>query len=239
MTPRRRDLSIRGGIFPIRPVSGTEKFGDTRRVIFPPNPHPYSGLSLRGAACHAFQATDRRPELRSEVVRSCGGASRVPILSFSSFWKVPAPRRKPKAKPGQARPSQAKPGQAKPSQSGHSSIRPGRTLTTSAFGLLRVDAIPSRRSKPDLEPYGPQSGPKPCFGKVWFWPSPAWPGSLAESWPGRIGPCQEAMPSRPSCFVLGKRPWVPGYGCLRRFFTGKNSNPQILDMPAWRNLGVF
>ena len=85
LTPRRRDLSIPGGIFPIRPVSGTENFLDSRPVIFPPNPHPYSGLSLRGAICHAIQATDRRPELRSEVVRSCGGASSVPILPFSSF----------------------------------------------------------------------------------------------------------------------------------------------------------
>ena len=38
---------------------------------------------------------------------------------------------------------------------------------------------------------------------------------------------EEDMPSRPSCFVLGKRPWVPGYGCLRRFFPGKTAPPDF------------
>ena len=81
-----RELSIPGGGFPIRAFFGTENFGDTHPAIFCPNPHPYSGLPLLRAACHAFQATDRRLELRSEVVGSCRGASRVPILQFFSVW---------------------------------------------------------------------------------------------------------------------------------------------------------
>ena len=69
-----------GGLFAIRAVQAPAKFGDTRQVIFPPNPHPYSGLAASRAANRAFLATDRRPELRSEVIQSCGGASGVPIL---------------------------------------------------------------------------------------------------------------------------------------------------------------
>ena len=61
------------------------KFGDTRPAMFPPKWYPYSGFSGSRAARHAFQATDRRPELRSEMVWRDGGASRVPILPFSSF----------------------------------------------------------------------------------------------------------------------------------------------------------
>ena len=81
-----RELSIPGGGFPIRAFWGTENFGDTHPAISCPNPHPHSGLPLLRAACHAFQATDRRLELRSEVVGSCRGDSRVPMLQFSSFW---------------------------------------------------------------------------------------------------------------------------------------------------------
>ena len=53
--------------------------------MFSPNPHPYSGLSHRRAACHAIQPTDRRPGLRSKLVILCQSPSRVPILTFSKF----------------------------------------------------------------------------------------------------------------------------------------------------------
>ena len=80
-----RELSIPGGGFPIRAFLGTENFGDTHPAIFCPNPHPYSGLPLLRAACHAIQPTDRRPGLRSKLVILCQSPSRVPILTFSIF----------------------------------------------------------------------------------------------------------------------------------------------------------
>ena len=69
------------------------RFGDREIWGHPPGHFSPKSPSLfrpfpSGATCHAIQATDRRPELRSEVVRSCGGASSVPILPFSSFWWV-------------------------------------------------------------------------------------------------------------------------------------------------------
>ena len=63
----RTDLSTPSGIFGIGAVSRTEKLGDTCPVSFARNPHSYAVLSLHRAACRAIQATDRRPELRSEV----------------------------------------------------------------------------------------------------------------------------------------------------------------------------
>ena len=54
--------------------------------MFSPNPHPYSGLSHRRAACHAIQPTDRRPGLRSKLVILCQSPSRVPMLTFFNFW---------------------------------------------------------------------------------------------------------------------------------------------------------
>ena len=63
------------------------------------------------------------------------------------------------------------------------------------------------RSKLHLEPYGAQSVPKPCFAK--------------------IGPCQEAMPCRPSWILPDKKPMCSGVGCLRRFFSRKNATPRF------------
>ena len=63
------------------------------------------------------------------------------------------------------------------------------------------------RSKLHLEPYGAQAVPKQCFAK--------------------IGPCQEAMPCRPSWILPDKKPMCSGVGCLRRFFSGKNATPRF------------
>ena len=63
------------------------------------------------------------------------------------------------------------------------------------------------RSKLHLEPYGAQSIPKPCFAK--------------------IGPCQEAMPCRPSWISPDKKPMCSGVGCLQHFFPRINATPRF------------
>jgi len=61
-------------------VAGTEKFEDRFGVIVVSNPHPLPTPWASQGASHAIQWTDRRPELRLELVILCQCPTRVPIL---------------------------------------------------------------------------------------------------------------------------------------------------------------
>ena len=71
-------------MFPVLTRLGVEKFGDTRRVIFPPNPHHYSGLAASGAA----NRPSRRQIRGRSSVRRWFGAVGVPPGSQSFHFPV-------------------------------------------------------------------------------------------------------------------------------------------------------
>ena len=93
--------------------------GTTRALFVSQETLKKNGTRKNGALGGPYLAS---PEnlLLGELLGTSFGAVRVPIRPFlkihilASLW---------------------------PGRPGHSSIRPGRTLTTSAFGLLRVDAL--------------------------------------------------------------------------------------------------
>ena len=63
-----RDLSNQGRGFRFGAIPGTDIFGDTPPPNTDQNPYLYSGLSQRGAGCHASLWTDQIPDLRIYVV---------------------------------------------------------------------------------------------------------------------------------------------------------------------------
>ena len=53
---------------------------------------------------------------------------------------------------------------------------------------------------------------------------------------GEDSQASQGQASKPSQRWMVYKPWVPSQGGLQRKISPENSNPQILDMPAWQNL---
>ena len=74
---------------PIWSSLGDRHFWGPGWPIFGQSPHPYCGLCLHRAACHAILWTASRPQLRWEVVGALPEAKYAPEPSFSRFWGAP------------------------------------------------------------------------------------------------------------------------------------------------------